>query len=94
MSALLVTLGTARNVNIIIPHGIHASTHAIDSRMLQCHGLQMMAGKEEDVRRKHGDVPRRPDEGQHHWEEAEHTPIDRPVWRQAAAQFAYRHRRN
>ena len=28
------------------------------------------------------------------WKEAEHTAMDRPLWRQAAAQFAYWHDRN
>jgi len=47
----------------------------------------MMAGEEEEVQRRHGttfqeDLTR----ANITWEEAEHTAMDRPLWRQAAAQ--------
>ena len=71
---------------------------AIDLRRLQCHGLQTIAGEEEEVQRRHGGGRRTFQEDLTRanitWEEAEHTVMDRPVWRQAAAQCTYWHERN
>ena len=62
---------------------------AISSQHLHYHGLQLMAGEEENVAQN---FPRRLTRANMTWEEAKHTAMDRPVWCQAAAQCAYWHR--
>ena len=51
--------------------------------ILRHHYCQTMAGEEEDGAEQSGKTWRQPT-----WEEAEHTAMDRPLWRQAAAQCA------